>query len=162
VAAFHSLSKRSTLPGLRVGFCAGDAEFIAALAGFRNVVGPQLPLPVQNAAAAIWREESHVETNRALYREKFEMADAILAGRFGYARPQGGLYRCLDTSEHGCGTSAVNTFWPDCAVRLPPCALLARSAANGANPGADYVRLAMVADPDETREALTRMVTRLE
>lgn len=161
LAIFHSLSKRSNLPGLRVGFCAGDARFIEELAKFRNVTGPQLPLPIQNAAAAIWRDEAHVEANRALYDAKFAISDDILGGKFGYARPAGGFFLWLDMSAAGGGEAAVKTLWKDCGVRLLPGAYLTRALAGGDNPGAAYARLAMVAGAEETRDALTRIVKRL-
>lgn len=161
LVVFHSLSKRSNLPGLRVGFCAGDARFIDALAKFRNVTGPQLPLPIQNAAAAIWRDEAHVEANRALYDAKFAISDEILGGKFGYRRPAGGFFLWLDMGHAGGGEEAVKTLWKDCGVRLLPGAYLTRAQAGEDNPGAAYVRLAMVASAEETREALSRIVARL-
>lgn len=161
VVAFHSLSKRSNLPGLRAGFCAGDADFIAALAQFRNVIGPQMPLPLQHAAAAVWADERHVEENRARYRETFAIADELLTGKFGYQRPAGGFFLWLNVASAGGGEAVVKTLWKDCGVRLLPGAYLSRTDASGSNPGADFVRVAMVADAAETREALTRIATRL-
>ena len=84
VVAFQSLSKRSGLPGLRSGFVAGDAEFIAAFGRFRNVACPQVPLPIQHVSVAAWSDEEHVEQGRALYRANFDLADAILGARYGY------------------------------------------------------------------------------
>lgn len=162
VAAFQSLSKRSNLPGLRSGFCAGDAEFIAALGKLRNVAAPQLALPVQHASAAIWREESHVEANRDLYRTKFDIADEILGNRFGYVRPDGGFFLWLDVGEHGGGEAAAKTLWKDCGVRILPGSFLAQTGDGGMNPGSDNIRVAMVADPTETKDALTRIVARLK
>lgn len=161
ILAFHSLSKRSNLPGLRAGFCAGDPEFLAKLAKFRNVIAPQLPLPIQHAAAAIWRDEKHVEENRQLYREKFDMADEVLGGKFGYSRPKGGFFLWLNVAACGGGEEAVKTLWKDCGVKLLPGAYLSRTHADGSNPGADYVRVAMVAPYDEMKDALTRIVERL-
>ncbi len=161
IVAFHSLSKRSNLPGLRAGFCAGDADFLAALAKFRNVIGPQLPLPIQHGAAAVWRDEAHVVANRALYSEKFDIADEIFGAKFGYSRPAGGFFLWLDMGSHGGGERVVKTLWKDCGVKLLPGSYLARTNADGSNPGADYVRVAMVAPLDETKAALTRIVERL-
>ena len=161
VVAFQSLSKRSNLPGLRSGFCAGDADFLAALARLRNVAAPQLALPVQHASAAIWREESHVEENRALYRAKFEIADTILGKRFGYRRPQGGFFLWLDVGEQGGGENAAKTLWKDCGVKILPGSFLAQTGDDGTNPGSNYVRVAMVAKLEETTQALTRIVARL-
>ncbi len=161
VAIFQTLSKRSNLPGLRSGFCAGDAAFIDALALLRNVAGPQLPLPIQHASAALWRDDLHVEANRALYREKFELADRLLAGRFGYRRPAGGFFLWLDMSGHGGGEAATKTLWKDCGVKILPGAYLAQTGSDGSNPGADFVRIAMVATREDTQEALTRLVGHL-
>ncbi|MDH3580899.1 MAG: aminotransferase class I/II-fold pyridoxal phosphate-dependent enzyme [Hyphomicrobiales bacterium] len=161
VVGFQSLSKRSNLPGLRSGFCAGDADFIAALAKLRNVTAPQLALPIQHASSAIWRDEAHVEENRALYRAKFEIADEILGKRFGYRRPQGGFFLWLDVSEQGGGERVAKTLWKDCGVKILPGSFLAQTGNDGANPGSNHIRVAMVAGPEETTQALTRIVARL-
>src|SRR5205823_8055976 len=78
VVAFQSLSKRSNLPGLRVGFAAGDRKFLAAFHELRNVAAPQVPVPLQHVAVAAYSDEMHVEENRRLYRIKFDLADQIL------------------------------------------------------------------------------------
>ena len=161
IISMHSLSKRSNLPGLRVGYCSGDPEFIEAFAGFRNVLAPQVPLPVQHAAALVLRDEGHVEKNRALYRQKFEAADAILDGRYGYTRPDGGFFLWLDVGQFGGSLEAVKTLWKDCGVKLLPGRYLARDGDDGENPGADFVRLAMVDDLATTKDALKRIVETL-
>src|SRR5580700_2713909 len=84
---FHSLSKRSSLPGLRVGFAAGDRRFLAAYLELRNVAAPQVPVPAQRVAIAAYNDETHVEENRRLYRQKFDLADQIVGDRYGYRRP---------------------------------------------------------------------------
>jgi N-succinyldiaminopimelate aminotransferase len=161
VVTFNSLSKRSGLPGLRSGFIAGDAGFIAPFARFRNVAAPQVPLPIQHVSAAAWSDEEHVERGRALYRQNFAMADAVLGGRFGYRRPQGSFFLWLDMAAHGGGERAVTTLWKGCGVRLLPGAYLARDGDHGGNPGAEHVRVALVRDPETTREALARIVATL-
>ena len=75
VVVFQSLSKRSNLPGMRVGFVAGDPKFLAAFHELRNVAAPQVPVPLQYVAAAAYNDEAHVEENRRLYRLKFDLAD---------------------------------------------------------------------------------------
>ncbi len=82
VVVFHSLSKRSSLPGLRVGFAAGDRKFLSAYLELRNVAAPQVPTPMQHVAIAAYGDESHVEENRRLYREKFDLADQIVGDRY--------------------------------------------------------------------------------
>ena len=161
VAIFNSLSKRSGLPGLRSGFVAGDPTFIAAFARFRNVACPQVPLPVQHVSVAAWSDEAHVAEGRALYRANFDIADAVLKGRYGYRRPQGGFFLWLDMAAHGGGEEATKTLWKGCGVRLLPGTYLAREGASGANPGRNHVRVALVHDPKTTGEALERIVATL-
>ena len=158
VVVFNSLSKRSNLPGLRSGFCAGDATFIEAYAEIRNMCAPQVPGPLQHASAAAWADEAHVDAARAAYREKFAIADALLAGRFGYRRPAGGFCLWLDVSQFGGGANAAVTLWKRNGVKVIPGSFLAQIGRQGTNPGADYIRVALVQDPATIREALERMV----
>ena len=157
VIAFHSLSKRSSLPGLRSGFCAGDEKLIAAFTKLRNVAGPQTPLPLQAAAAAAWDDEAHVAKTRGLYRAKFDAADEIIGGRFGYSRPDGGFFLWLDTGKHGGSEAVTLELWREAGLKVLPGAYLA-AAADGLNPGEKYIRLALVADEHTTRTALKRLI----
>ena len=161
VVAFQSLSKRSGLPGLRSGFVVGDPAFMAQLARFRNVACPQVPLPVQHAAAALWRDEAHVEEGRAAYRGNLDIADEVLAGRFGYRRPKGGFFLWLDMSAHGGGEVAAKTLWKGVGVKLLPGSYLGRPGPCRTNPGENHVRVALVHDARSTAEALARMVATL-
>src|SRR6476660_4947078 len=161
VVTFNSLSKRSGLPGLRSGFVAGDPAFIAAFARFRNVACPQVPLPIQHVSVRAWSDEAHVERGRALYRQNFDIAGAVLQGRYGYRRPQGGFFLWLDIAAHGGGEEAVKTLWKGCGVRLLPGKYLARTGASGVNPGVNHVRVALVHDSATTGEALGRIVATL-
>jgi aspartate/methionine/tyrosine aminotransferase len=158
VVAFQSLSKRSGLPGLRSGFVAGDPEFIASFGRFRNVACPQVPLPVQHVSAKAWADERHVDEGRALYRQNFAIADALLAGRYGYRRPEGSFFLWLDMAAFGGGEEAATTLWKGCGVRVLPGAYLAQADPDGVNLGTDYIRVALVHDADTTSEALTRLV----
>jgi len=161
VVAFQSLSKRSGLPGLRSGFVAGDASFIAAFGRFRNVACPQVPLPIQHVSAAAWADEEHVEQGRALYRRNFAVADGLLKGRFGYRRPAGSFFLWLDMAGFGGGEAAAKTLWKACGVRVLPGTYLARLGADGRNPGENHVRVALVHDAHTTHEALARLVATL-
>lgn len=161
VLAFHSLSKRSNLPGLRSGFCAGDEKLIARFLKLRNVAGPQMPLPLQAAAEAAWRDEAHVEHNRKLYRAKFDAMDEIVGNRFGYRRPGGGFFAWLDVSAFGGGEQTVVRLWREAGLRTIPGSYLSADTPEG-NPGADYLRIALVQNEDLTREGLTRLVSVLE
>jgi N-succinyldiaminopimelate aminotransferase len=158
VVAFQSLSKRSNLPGMRVGFAAGDKRFLSAFHELRNVAAPQVPVPVQHVAAAAYNDETHVEENRRLYRIKFDLADQILGNRYGYRRPAGGFCVWLDVSAKGGDEAATVTLYRDAGVRVIPGSYLARQQRDGSNPGAGFIRLALVADSDTTAEALHRLV----
>jgi N-succinyldiaminopimelate aminotransferase len=155
---FHSLSKRSNLPGLRVGFAAGDRRFLAAFLELRNVAAPQVPAPLQYVGVAAYGEEAHVQENRKLYSAKFDLADQIVGDRYGYKRPAGGFFLWLDVAQHGGSEMATKRLWQEGGVRVVPGRYLAREQADGSNPGADYIRVAMVQDSAATAEALHRLV----
>jgi aspartate/methionine/tyrosine aminotransferase len=158
VVAFQSLSKRSNLPGMRVGFVAGDKKFLTRFHELRNVAAPQVPVPLQHVAVAAYSDETHVDENRRLYKLKFDLADQILGERYGYRRPAGGFCIWLDVSAHGGDEAATVKLFKDGGVRVIPGSYLARTQADGSNPGAGYIRVAMVQDSETTAEALHRMV----
>jgi aspartate/methionine/tyrosine aminotransferase len=162
VVVFHSLSKRSSLPGLRVGFAAGDRKFLASYLELRNVAAPQVPTPLQHAAIAAYSDEKHVEDNRRLYREKFDLADQIIGDRYNYRRPAGGFFLWLDVSAHGGSEVVTQRLWREAGLRVVPGRYLAREQADGSNPGAAYIRVAMVQDKEITAEALHRLVAVLD
>ena len=156
---FHSLSKRSNLPGLRVGFAAGDRGFLSAFLELRNVAAPQVPVPAQHVAVAAYGDETHVVKNREMYSAKFDLADQIIGDRYGYERPAGGFFLWLDVSKYGGSEIVTKRLWAEAGVRVVPGRYLAREQADGSNPGADYIRVAMVQDSEATAEALHRLVT---
>ena len=161
VVAFQSLSKRSNLPGMRVGFAAGDRKFMAAFLELRNVAAPQVPVPLQHVAVAAYGDEAHVEENRRLYRIKFDLADQILGSRYGYKRPAGGFCVWLDVSDRGGDEATTVRLYRDAGVRVIPGSYLAREQNDGSNPGAGYIRLALVSDSESTAEAMHRLVETL-
>lgn len=157
VVAFHSLSKRSSLPGLRCGFAAGDADFLAAFMELRNVAAPQVPEPVQEVAVTAYNDEAHVNENRRLYRAKFDLADRILEKKYNYRRPEGGFFLWLDVSKFKDDETATLKLWREAGLRVVPGSYLARPTADGINPGAGYIRAALVDDLKITEEALHRL-----
>jgi len=161
VVAFQSLSKRSNLPGLRVGFAAGDRKFLARFLELRNVAAPQVPTPMQRVAIAAYGDEAHVEANRRLYAQKFDLADQIIGDRFGYRRPAGGFFLWLDVSAQGGDEAVTRKLWREAGLRVVPGRYLARDQADGSNPGRGYIRVAMVHDQETTAEALHRLVAAL-
>ncbi len=155
VLVFNSLSKRSSVPGLRAGFVAGDAELIARFSKLRAHGGAVQPLPVMAAAAALWRDEDHVADNRRLYRAKTDDAAGIFGDSFGFYRPAGGFFLWLDVGD---GESVAKALWREAGVKVLPGGYLARATSQGRdNPGRSYIRVALVHDRERTAEALTRM-----
>jgi len=158
---FQSLSKRSNLPGLRVGFAAGDRKFLAPFLELRNVAAPQVPVPMQQVAIAAYGDEAHVEDNRRLYAEKFDLADQIIGDRYGYRRPAGGFFLWLDVAAQGGDEAVTSRLWREAGLRVVPGRYLARDQPDGSNPGRGYIRVAMVQDQETTAEALHRLVAAL-
>ncbi len=159
VLVFNSLSKRSSVPGLRAGFVAGDSDLIAKFSKLRAHGGAVQPLPVMAAAAALWRDEEHVADNRRLYRAKADDAARIFGDDFGFYRPAGGFFLWLDVGD---GEAATKTLWREAGVKVLPGGYLARGdRAGNNNPGGAYIRVALVHDRDRTADALTRMKTTL-
>ncbi|MDP2494738.1 aminotransferase class I/II-fold pyridoxal phosphate-dependent enzyme [Shimia thalassica] len=150
VLVFHSLSKRSNLPGLRSGFVAGGPECMRRIRQLRAYSGAPLPLPLQMAAAKVWADETHVEENRRLYAEKFAIADEVLGDVPGYSSPEGGFFLWLPVED---GEAAALKLWQETGVRVLPGAYLSRDTDTG-NPGKNYIRVALVAPKTEVRSAL--------
>ncbi|MEP9349486.1 aminotransferase class I/II-fold pyridoxal phosphate-dependent enzyme [Xanthobacter sp. KR7-225] len=159
--AFNSLSKRSSLPGLRCGFVAGDADFLKAFLAFRWVAAPQVPEPLQEVGVAALADEAHVIASRDLYKAKFDLADRMLDGRFSYKRPGGGFFLWLDVSAAGGGEAAALKLWRDEGLRVVPGGYLARRDLTGANPCDAYVRVALVQDLAACEEVLARLLAGL-
>jgi aspartate/methionine/tyrosine aminotransferase len=150
---FNSLSKRSSAPGLRSGFVAGGIAPMKRIARHRDFSAPTLPYPLLAASEALWADEAHVEAARAHYRRNFDVAERILAGRFGFYRPAGGFFLWLDVGD---GEPAALRLWREGAVRTLPGAYLC--AGDGLLPHArPYIRLALVHEADEVAEAMDRL-----
>ena len=158
VVEFQSLSKRSNLPGLRIGFAAGDRRFLARFLELRNISAPQVPMPAQRVAIAAYGDEVHVEENRRLYAQKYDLADTIIGKRYGYRRPEGGFFLWLDVSGLGGDEAVALRLWREAGLRVVPGRYLAREQADGSNPGLGYIRIAMVQDQETTAQALHRLV----
>jgi len=154
---FHSLSKRSGLPGLRSGMVAGDAGLMAKFRAFRNYAGPQVPMPIMAASAAAWSDETHVEENRAMYAERMRWAERYIGNRIPFRRPDGGFFLWLDV---GNGEEATLKLWREAGIRVLPGAYMGRPIEPGkpeTNPGFRYIRVALVQDLSTIQAALGRM-----
>lgn len=153
VVIFHSLSKRSNLPGLRSGFVAGGPQCLDRIKQLRNYAGAPLPLPLQRVAERVWADEAHVAENRALYQQKFALADEVFGGIDGYAPPQAGFFLWLPVED---GEAAALKLWQETGVRVLPGAYLSRTV-GGQTPGHGYIRVAMVAPITEMQRGLTQL-----
>ena len=153
VLVFHSLSKRSNLPGLRSGFVAGGQECIARVKQLRAYAGAPLPMPLQRVAEKVWADEAHVVENRAQYVAKYKIADEIFGNVDGYVSPHAGFFLWLPVDD---GEAAALKLWRETGVRVLPGAYLGRDA-DGENPGTHYIRVALVAPIDEMQRGLTQV-----
>jgi N-succinyldiaminopimelate aminotransferase len=151
---FHSLSKRSNLPGLRSGFVAGDAGLIERYFRYRTYQGCAMPPPAQAASAAVWADEAHVHANRQVYREKFDAVLDELAGVLDLERPPAGFYLWPRTPV--ADTELARRLFSEEAVTVLPGSFLSRTA-DGINPGAGHVRIALVPPIDECADAARRI-----
>ena len=151
---FHSLSKRSNLPGLRSGFVAGDASFIAPFLKYRTYHGCSMSMAVQKASELAWSDEHHVIVNRGLYAEKFQAAADILDEQLDIHDPGAGFYLWAKTPT-GCDTFSRDLYAAT-GVTVLPGQFLGREV-DGVNPGAGFVRMALVVEPGTCREALQRI-----
>lgn len=151
---FHSLSKRSNAAGLRCGFAVGDQKLIDALDALLRVGGAGVPLPVLAAGARLWQDDEHARAVRAFYRRNFEIAEQVLGGRFGFTRPDGGFFLWLDVGD---GEAAAKKLWRKAGIRVLPGAYMSVMDSEGYNPGAKYIRIALVYDAEVTKAALGRI-----
>lgn len=158
LVAFTSLSKRSNVPGLRSGFVAGDAQLLQSFLLYRTYHGGAMGLPIQHASIAAWSDEAHVVHNRALYKEKFAAVMPILEPVMDVRLPDAGFYLwpripdALGMSE----TEFARELFAQTHVTVLPGSYLARNV-HGYNPGAQRVRLALVAETAECVEAAQRI-----
>lgn len=150
VFIFHSLSKRSNLPGLRAGFVAGGSKGIAEIRQLRAYAGAPLPMPLQRAATAVWQDEEHVEASRQRYVGKYDIANQIMDGVQGYEAPEAGFFLWLPVED---GEKAAMKLWRESGIQVLPGAYLARDV-DGINPGQGYIRVAMVVEEKEMQRGL--------
>ena len=153
---FTSLSKRSNVPGLRSGFVAGDAALLKDFLLYRTYHGSAMGIPVQMASIAAWNDETHVLENRRLYQEKFARVLPILAQGFEVTRPDASFYIWLQAPD-GDDLAFARTLWREAAIQVLPGRFLARDTAQG-NPGAGYVRIALVAPVADCVAAAEKIV----
>jgi N-succinyldiaminopimelate aminotransferase len=154
LVVFSSLSKRSNVPGMRSGFVAGDANVLERFALYRTYHGCAMNPAIQAATIAAWNDETHVAVNRRLYAEKFTQVISLLSPVLTVNKPDASFYLWIRTPI--ADTAFAQQLYRDYNVSVLPGSFLAREA-HGVNPGANFIRLALVANLDETLEAARRL-----
>ena len=154
LVVFNSLSKRSNVPGLRSGFVAGDAALLEKFLLYRTYHGCAMNPVAQAASAAAWNDEAHVVENRRLYVQKFSISTVLLSDAMNVQMPDAGFYLWIKTPVSD--TEFTKQLYQDYNVTVLPGSYLARDA-HGINPGKNYVRIALVASPQECIEAMNRI-----
>ncbi|MDT8339407.1 MAG: aminotransferase class I/II-fold pyridoxal phosphate-dependent enzyme, partial [Sulfurimonas sp.] len=150
ILVINSISKRSSAPGLRSGFIAGDDEILKEYINYRTYIGCASPLPLQSAATAAWRDEEHVTSARAIYKQNFEIARDVL----GVEIPEATFYIWLKVPFP---LEFTKKLYEKYNVKVLPGEYLARDDENGVNPGKDFIRIALVEEPKKTKNALERI-----
>lgn len=150
VLVINSISKRSSAPGLRSGFIAGDENILKEYINYRTYIGCASPLPLQSAGAVAWSDEEHVGVARAIYKKNFEAAREIL----GIEIPEATFYIWLRVPN---ALEFTKKLYRDYNVKVLPGEYLARADENGFNPGKDFIRIALVEDTQKTKSALERI-----
>ena len=160
VLVLHSLSKRSSAPGLRCGFIAGDPKLIELYRTIRSYASVAVPLPILAAGEALWSDEAHVAINRRHYEELFNIAGDILGHIDGFSNPVGGFYLWLDVGD---GEEMALNLWRKTGVKCMPGGFMAqKDPFTGINPVSQYLRICLVHDKATVREALQRISRVLE
>jgi len=150
VLVINSISKRSSAPGLRSGFIAGDAKILKEYMKYRTYVGCASPLPLQHAAAFAWNDEAHVATSRAVYKRNFEIAHDIL----GTDIPDATFYIWLRVDN---ALEFTQKLYKEYNLKVLPGEFLAREDFKEENPGKGFIRIALVENEENTKDALQRI-----
>ena len=146
IISFHSLSKRSNLPGFRSGFAVGDINIITNFKKLRHYCAGQQPIPIQEAATALWDDDAHAEKNRHKYKKKFQIAKSVFKKKYEFYIPDGGFYLWLNV---GNGEKITQRLWAEKGIKVMPGSYLSRTAASK-----KYIRVALVSSIAETNSAL--------
>ena len=146
IVSFHSLSKRSNVPGFRSGFAVGDKNIITNFKKLRHYCAGQQPIPIQEAATALWDDDLHAERNRLKYKKKFQLAKTIFKNKHDFYIPDGGFYLWLNV---GNGEKITKELWKKKGIKVMPGAYLSRLENSNS-----YIRIALVGSIKETNFAL--------
>ena len=140
------MSKRSNVPGFRSGFAVGEKNIITSFKKLRHYCAGQQPIPIQEAATALWNDDDHAEKNRKKYKQKFQMAKSIFKKEYDFYMPDGGFYLWLNV---GNGEKITQELWQEEGIKVMPGSYLSRTSASK-----KYIRVALVGNISETNTAL--------
>jgi len=157
VVVFHTLSKRSSVPGLRSGFVCGDSKIISEFARLRAYSAATAPGPILAASAALWSDDKHVEDARLNYQARFDQSERVLSRKLSFQRPDAAFYLWL---EVGDAETMTRKLWTDAALKVMPGSYLSHGI-GGENPGRKFIRVALVEDEETTEDALERIAKML-
>ena len=157
VLIFHSLSKRSNVPGLRSGFVVGDQNIINLFTKLRSYSAPTMPLPIQILSAKLWSDERHVQKSRYDYNIKFNYADKVLSSYDCYNRPEAGFYLWMNV---GNGEQFTTELYKKFNIKVMPGKYLSYGTTN--NPGKKYIRVSLVHDNSKSKEAINKIAKQLK
>lgn len=149
IVSFHSLSKRSNVPGIRSGFAVGDIHIIKNFKKLRHYCAGQQPIPIQEAAIALWNDDTHAIKNRLKYKRKFEIAKSIFKTKYDFYIPDGGFYLWLNVGE---SEKITKILWEKKSIKVMPGNYLSKL-----NNSKSYIRIALVLNIKETTEALNEI-----
>ena len=155
----HTLSKRSSAPGMRSGFVASSPHTIAMFNRLRAYEAASMPLAVMDASVLLWNDDAHADATRAIYSRKYDIADRLFGDRFGYYRPAGSFSLWLDVGD---GEATTRRLWLDAGIKVLPGGYLTKPDAQGGNFGTPFIRIALIQDLETTETALIRIVQVLE
>ncbi|MBF96075.1 MAG: aspartate aminotransferase [Pelagibacterales bacterium] len=157
ILIFHSLSKRSSVAGLRSGFVTGDKSIISLFKKLRSYSAPTIPLPIQIVSSKLWRDEKHVEESRNMYKIKFDYADKVLSKHACYQRPDAGFYLWLNV---GNGERFAKDLYKNHSLKVMPGAYLSKGKYN--NPGKSFIRVSLVHNISKCKEAINKIDAQLK
>ena len=154
IMVFNSLSKRSSAPGLRSGFVAGDELLIEKFFKLRSHASAVQPLPLMAVATKLWEDEKHVIENRNLYKEKIFDATRIIDNKIKFKAPEGGFFLWLNVKD---GTKVAVDLWAKAGIKVLPGRFLCQQDEDGLSPGDEYIRVALVNSKAQTIDAIKNM-----
>ncbi len=157
ILIFHSLSKRSSVAGLRSGFVVGDKNIIKLFSKLRSYSSPTIPIPIQILSSKLWSDEKHVKDSRSMYKVKFEYADKVLSKYSCYQKPDAGFYLWLNV---GNGEKFAQALYRNYSLKVMPGFFLSKGKYK--NPGKNFVRVSLVHNITKCKGAIDQIAKQIK